>query len=98
MSDRVPSVDAPARTPVSPERNAPDGLVVLGAGVAGLGASLVSGAPVYDKCTHAFVGIVFAGGNPARRGPRTSWENHEAILPAPVIAAELDAAGLLTEP
>lgn len=56
-----------------------------------------SGAPVYAKRTGDLVGMLFAGGDPSRRGRKTSWENHEAILPAPVIVRELREAGLLAD-
>jgi len=57
-----------------------------------------SGAPVYSKRTHELCGIVYAGGDPRNVRRLTSWLNHEAILPADVIAEELRKAGLSRPP
>ena len=53
-----------------------------------------SGAPLYEKRTHGLVGILFAGVD--QRQPRISstWEHHEAVLPAPALRADLERAGL----
>ena len=51
-----------------------------------------SGGAVFDKRTHALIGILFDGApDDDTRGPR-GWTRHEAIVPASVIADELEAA------
>jgi len=63
------------------------GQPVLGADCPTLPGS--SGAPVYDKRTHALVGILFAGVDETRERIPSTWEHHEAVLPAAAILEDL---------
>ena len=48
-----------------------------------------SGAPVYDKRTHALIGVLFAGADQTRARIPSTWQHHEAVLPAAAILADL---------
>ena len=48
-----------------------------------------SGAPVYDKRTHALVGILFAGADQEQARIPSTWQHHEAVLPASAVLADL---------